>query len=101
MEILPQSAVSLKDICKAFPNINTLVFTKGAKGSEVYDARNDKTYCSQNVPKVEVLSTVGAGDSYGAAFLDSVKKGESIEEAIAKATERSARVVASYEAIIR
>lgn len=100
MEILPQSAVSLKDICKAFPNINTLVFTKGSQGSEVYDATEGKTYHAAKVPKVKVLSTVGAGDCYGATFLDSVKKGESIEEAIAKATEKSARVVASYEAIV-
>ena len=100
MGIVDPNATALKDICKAFPNINTLVFTKGAKGSEVYDAINDKTYTSPTPPKVNVLSTVGAGDCYGAVFLDSVKKGESIEEAIAKATERSARVVASYEAIV-
>ena len=76
------------------------MFTKGAEGSEVYVVTDDKTYCSPDIPKVEVLSTVGAGDCYGATFLDSVMKGESIEEAIAKATEKSARVVASYEAII-
>ena len=101
MGILDKSAITLSDICKAFPNVETLVFTKGAKGSEVYDATENKTYYSQDIPKVEVLSTVGAGDSYGAAFLDTVKKGESIEEAIAKATERSARVVNSYEAIVK
>ena len=100
MGILDKSAITLSDICKAFQNIETLVFTKGAKGSEVYDATEDKTYYSQDIPKVEVLSTVGAGDSYGATFLDSVMKGESIDEAIVKATQKSARVVASYESII-
>ena len=95
-DVLPKSAVSLKDICALYPNIKTLVFTKGEKGSEVYSASVDKTYTSPTPPKVNVLSTVGAGDCYGAAFLDSLKKGEGIE----KATERSARVVASYEAIV-
>ena len=100
MGILDKSATSLKDVCQAFPNSGTLVFTKGEKGSEVYVASEDKTYYSPDIPKVKVLSTVGAGDSYGATFLDSVKKGESIDEAIVKATQKSARVVASYESII-
>ena len=100
MGILDESKKTPEDICKAFPNIKTLVFTKGEKGSEVYNAINNKTYHSTEVPKVEVLSTVGAGDCYGATFLDCVMKGESINEAIAKATMKSANVVASYEAIV-
>lgn len=98
--IVNEDAKTLGDICKAFPNIKLLVFTKGSQGSEVYDATEGKTYHAAKVPKVKVLSTVGAGDSYGAAFLDSLKKGEGIEKAIEKATLRSAGVVASYEAIV-
>jgi len=99
-DVLDKTAKTPEDICKTFPNIKTVVFTKGAKGSEVYDAASGKTYHSPEIPKVEVVSTVGAGDCYGATFLDSVKKGEKIDDAIAKATEKSAKVVASYEAIV-
>ncbi len=99
--ILDANCTSLKDICNKYPNIKTIVFTKGGAGSEVYDAQEDKLYASKNVPKVEVISSVGAGDCYGATYLNSIYKGDSIQQAIQKATQRSAKVVASYEAIVK
>ena len=98
--ILPNEVTCLEDICQLFPNIKKLVFTEGAKGSRVYDALNGKMHICKNVPKTKVVSTVGAGDCYGATFLHSMYMGKSIDDAIEYATDRSAKVVESYEAII-
>jgi len=99
--VLPNSATSLKEICKIYPNIKTLIFTKGSKGSEVYSAKEDRFYVSHDVPVVKVVSTVGAGDCHGATFLSSIYSGDTIDTALLKATQRSARVVASYETIVK
>ena len=46
-----------------------------------------------------MVSTVGAGDSYGAAFLVSYLSGRSIPECLLRATEVSAEVVSRAEAL--
>lgn len=89
----------LADISAAFPNIKLILFTKGENGSVVYDARKNEYYRFSAV-KTEVISTVGAGDSYSAAFLCEYFESGDIEAAGRKAAELSARVVASKEAII-
>ena len=43
-------------------------------------------------PKVEVADTVGAGDSFTAAFISSILKGKSVAEAHALAVQTSAYV---------
>ena len=98
--ILASDCRSLADICGAYPNIKTLVYTKGAKGSEVYSICEGRLYVSPTPPKVEVVSTVGAGDCFGATYISSIYKGIGIPAALELATERSARVVASIEAVI-
>ncbi len=98
--ILAPDCRSLADICGAYPNIKTLVYTKGAKGSEVYSICEGRLYVSPTPPKVEVVSTVGAGDCFGATYISSIYKGMGIPAALELATERSARVVASIEAVI-
>lgn len=89
----------LADISAAFPNIKLILFTKGENGSVVYDAHKNEYYRFSAV-KTEVVSTVGAGDSYSAAFLCEYLENGDIETAGRKAAELSARVVASKEAII-
>ena len=100
-QVIPEDATTLAHICTIFPNIKMLLFTEGEKGSRVYDATENKTYFSKKVPNVEVVSTVGAGDSYGAAFINSIYQGDTIDTAINKASKLSAKVVAGCEAIIR
>jgi fructoselysine 6-kinase len=56
-----------------------VVMTLGEHGSLVYDG--EKVYKGKAKP-VEVVDTLGAGDSYIAAFLTSTMKGASIPEAI-------------------
>ena len=88
-----------EEVKKAYPNIRLLVYTMGENGSIVYDFANDKEYHSGKPKPVEVVSTVGAGDCYSAAFLHSILSGRSIEESIRIAADRACVVVANTEAI--
>ncbi|MBR5332006.1 MAG: carbohydrate kinase [Muribaculaceae bacterium] len=72
--------------------IKIVIVTCGAKGSYVYS--NDGKVSFQESPKVEVVDTVGAGDSFTAAFVVSLLKGESITEAHSKATAIAAETCA-------
>ena len=88
------------DVAKKFPNIKQVVFTRGGDGSCVLDTQSGKKYDSGILPKTEVVSTVGAGDCYGATFISYfIGKNATIKESIDAASKRSARVVASLEAV--
>ncbi|EKE39047.1 hypothetical protein ENUP19_0121G0150 [Entamoeba nuttalli] len=64
------------------------LLTLGEKGSYVYDGTNE-IFCEPT--KVNVVNTVGAGDSFTAIFVGSILKGKSIEQA-----QKLASKVASY-----
>ena len=51
-----------------YGNLKIIVITLGADGAYCYDCKQDKAYSCES-QKVEVASTVGAGDSFSAAFL--------------------------------
>ena len=70
-------------------NLKMLILTCGINGSYVFTPGN---ISFMPTPKVEVADTVGAGDSFTAAFIASILKGESVEEAHKKAVEVSAYV---------
>lgn len=83
----------------AFPGLKLLVYTMGANGSAVYDFENGTVETSGVPEKVNVVSTVGAGDCYSASFVYTYLSGSSIAEAVKAATKRSNIVVANTEAI--
>lgn len=70
-------------------NLNMLILTCGINGSYVFTPGN---VSFQPTPKVEVADTVGAGDSFTAAFISSILKGKSIQEAHSRAVQTSAYV---------
>ena len=82
-----------------YPNISLVVYTMGKDGSEVYNFKNGRKYASGKPEDVPVVSTVGAGDCFGASFLKKYLDGCGIDEAIRFATERSNIVVSHKEAI--
>jgi fructokinase len=88
----------LDDIAEKYNNLEFILFTQGESGATVYDCKNNKTYF-ENAPKVEVASTVGAGDSFGATFNCEYFKTNDTEKSLKKATEISAFVVSKKEAI--
>ena len=70
-------------------NLKMLILTCGINGSYVFTPGNVSFYPT---PKVEVADTVGAGDSFTAAFISSIIKGKEIKEAHRLAVETSAFV---------
>ncbi|WP_300804888.1 carbohydrate kinase [uncultured Duncaniella sp.] len=70
-------------------NLKMLILTCGINGSYVFTPGN---VSFQPTPKVEVADTVGAGDSFTAAFVSSILKGKSVEEAHRLAVATSAYV---------
>ena len=70
-------------------NLKMLILTCGINGSYVFTPGN---VSFQPTPTVEVADTVGAGDSFTAAFIASILKGENVAEAHRRAVEVSAYV---------
>lgn len=70
-------------------NLKMLILTCGINGSYVFTPGN---VSFQPTPKVEVADTVGAGDSFTAAFIASILKGKSVQEAHSRAVQTSAFV---------
>ncbi|MDE5840230.1 MAG: carbohydrate kinase [Muribaculaceae bacterium] len=70
-------------------NLKMLILTCGINGSYVFTPGN---VSFQPTPKVEVADTVGAGDSFTAAFVASILKGKSVAEAHSIAVRTSAFV---------
>lgn len=70
-------------------NLKMLILTCGINGSYVFTPGN---VSFQPTPKVDVADTVGAGDSFTAAFISSILKGKSVVEAHSLAVRTSAFV---------
>lgn len=70
-------------------NLQMLILTCGINGSYVFTPGN---VSFQPTPKVEVADTVGAGDSFTAAFISNILKGKSVAEAHSRAVLTSAYV---------
>ncbi|MDE6007109.1 MAG: carbohydrate kinase [Muribaculaceae bacterium] len=70
-------------------NLKILILTCGINGSYVFTPGK---VSFQPTPTVEVADTVGAGDSFTAAFISAILKGKTIEEAHSLAVQTSAFV---------
>ncbi|MCH5221738.1 MAG: carbohydrate kinase [Muribaculaceae bacterium] len=70
-------------------NLKMLILTCGINGSYVFTPGK---VSFQPTPKVDVADTVGAGDSFTAAFIASILRGKSVEEAHHNAVATSAYV---------
>ena len=86
------------DLSKKYPKLKFICLTMGGDGAMVYDCRN-KTVLYSEKPKVDVVSTVGAGDSFAACFLVSYLSGLSVEKCLDRAVRLSSFVVTQLGAI--
>lgn len=88
---LPESDIEsrCRRIMEIF-NIEILILTCGVEGSYVFSGSEDTSFMP--TPKVEVADTVGAGDSFTAAFVANLLKGRSVREAHDMAVRTSAYV---------
>lgn len=87
-----------EEICEKYSNIRYIIFTLGEKGALVYSSKDKKVFKESGV-KVKVRSTVGAGDSFFAAWTASYLSGKSVEEATKRAIKLSSFVVSNTDAI--
>ena len=81
-----------EEVCRALMrryNLKYVIFTAGAKFSTVY-APDETSYFE--TPAVKVADTVGAGDSFSAAFVYSLLTGKSLQQAHQTAIKVSAFV---------
>lgn len=88
-----------QDICNALLEkykLDLVILTKGTDGSFVF---TPKETSFQPTPKVHVADTVGAGDSFTAAFVASYMHGERIADAHQLAMEVSAYVCTQHGAM--
>ena len=90
--------VAAKQLSDRFPNIKLIIITLGEHGSLCLDAAEGRVYHA-SAQKTTVLSTVGAGDSFGAAFLASYLTARDIPRALTVASHVSAYVVSKLEAV--
>jgi fructokinase len=77
-------------------DLEIVVLTNGTKGSYVV-TKNETSF--KPTPVVEVADTVGAGDSFTAAFVSSLLRGQSISEAHQLAVDVSAYVCTQHGAM--
>lgn len=89
---------AVERICTDYPNIRLCLVTLDCDGALVYESATDKTY-RQAAKPVKVVSTVGAGDSFGAAFLTTYLRTGDIDTSVQRAVEISSYVVAHKEAV--
>ena len=91
-------ADAAKLIKRNYPQAQLLLITQGEKGSLCYDFQADRVYRCEAVPAT-VVSTVGAGDSYGATFLTWYFRTRDVMRSMTHASKVSAFVVSVQEAI--
>lgn len=85
-------SMKAEDVCRRLMvdfNLRILILTCGVNGSYVF-TREGVSFLP--TPEVEVADTVGAGDSFTAAFISGLLKGKSVAEAHKRAVETSAFV---------
>ncbi len=94
---LPESDAAAVAALVARFGLREVILTKGADCSEVYGAKGLLSHL--DTPRVKVADTVGAGDSFTAAYVASRLDGRSVAEAHALAVRVSAWVCTQNGAI--
>ncbi len=89
----------MNELFSAYPQIKVILFTKGSKGSCVYTRDGRKHEIS--AVSCKVASTVGAGDSFAAAWLSRYLYGDDEETSARVASKVSGYVVSVVDALPR
>ena len=87
-----------KQLGDTFKNLSCVIMTLGEKGAYVFSCK-DGVACHQDGENVEVRSTVGAGDSFSAAFLAKYLKGHPMDVCLKHAVKVAGFVVSEYDAV--
>lgn len=87
-----------KSLSQAYKNLEIVLLTCGDKGAYAYMPAKDEMFF-EPAKKVQVVSTVGAGDSFGAVFVAQYLSGTDLQVCLKMASEYSAYVVSKQDAI--
>lgn len=87
-----------KILSKQYKNLKTILITLGSDGSYGLDCVNNEDYTAR--PKIiEAVSTVGAGDSFSAAFLSKYLSTKNLRLSMEYANQIAGFVVSRFEAV--
>ena len=73
--------------------VSIILETLGEDGARYHDKKGKTVFCP--APEVDVISTVGAGDAFLAAFVSAMIEGREPEKSLKQAVNYAARVVAN------
>ena len=97
-DLLDYYDAAIRKLSEKYPSLDVILITCGENGSYAYTKKEGRVYhCPAS--RVEVVSTVGAGDSFGASFLVDYLKGRPIDECLKNSADRSAYVVSHADAV--
>lgn len=87
-----------KELAKIYDHLKCIVITRGADGAYALECKTGKEY---NCPAVKsnLVSTVGAGDSFAAAFIYWFLRKKDIPYCLNYATQVAGYVVSEYDAV--
>lgn len=83
---------SVSELAAKYSNLKIILRTKGEQGSEGWLRGEGICRCPAVKPD-KIVTTVGAGDSFGAAFLKAYASGAAMDDCLKAAAETSARVI--------
>ena len=87
-----------ESLFERFPRLKTVVETRGAAGCRV-TSRDGEAFDSPAISDGPVVDTIGAGDSFSAAFLAAVLRGENLASAAEAGNRLAGKVAARAGAI--
>ena len=88
----------MAELTASYPSVKCLILTRGGDGAYVYHRAED-TIHSCDSRKVDVVSTVGAGDSFSAAFMHMYGDRKPIPECANYASAVAGFVVSRQDAV--
>lgn len=98
LDITEDILSAASEIAAAYPGLELIVVTRGSLGSFAFRPSDGRSWECDAVRCVPV-STVGAGDSFSAAFMNSYLNGKDIPECLETASELASRVVSMKGAV--
>ncbi|MBE6792583.1 MAG: carbohydrate kinase [Ruminococcaceae bacterium] len=85
-------------LAKKYPNLRCIIVTRGADGALAFDTAHNALYSCES-ERVQVVSTVGAGDSFSAAFLHKYLQGQGLDACLVYAAKVAGFVVSHVGAV--
>lgn len=82
---------AIKQLSKQY-NITNIICTRGKEDVILYSQSTDNFYYKKTIENRNIKTTVGAGDSFAAAVIDSIKKGEDYKVLLSRAVKISSEV---------